>query len=141
MVRELWITSPDGVCYFHRNIGERKENPMDELLMSGFFSAISNFAFEVTGDKIKKLDFGEAKLLFFSQNNLLFIVRADLNSSDSKIKKKIKILQDLFIKKFRMELENFDGEISSFKIFNKDLDEVFKKISKSEKWGKGLMDL
>ena len=141
MVTELWITNLEGLCFYHSTIGEKKENPMNDLLMTGFFSAITSFAFEITGDNIKKLDFGEAKLLFFLQNNLLFIVKADLNSSDSKIKKKIKILQDLFIKKFKRELDNFDGEISSFRVFDKDLDEIFKKISKSEKWGKGLMDL
>ncbi len=55
--------------------------------------------------------------------------------------KRINLIQDLFINRFKKELEDFTGDIQAFQIFEKDLNEVFNKVSKPEKWGKGLLDI
>ena len=148
MVEEFWIIDTSGICLFHRalhggsNIMDRKfEIQVDEQLFSGLLSGIMSFAEEVSQEKIKKIELNEGKFLFFARQNLIFIVRSLLNKSDKDVKKKIQIIQDLFIKKYSDELDAFDGDVSSFRLFEKDLEDIFKKISKSEKWGKGLIDL
>jgi hypothetical protein len=53
----------------------------------------------------------------------------------------IAIIQDLFVKKYEKELINFDGNVKTFSKFESDLNEIFQKISKPEKWGNSLLDL
>ena len=69
------------------------------------------------------------------------VVKTKLNVSDDKIKQKIQQLEELFIHKFEKELEEFQGDVKKFQVFEKDLDVTFKKITKSEKWGKAIMEL
>lgn len=96
---------------------------------------------EVQKSDIQKLEGSEGKFLFFSKNNLIYIVQTRLNEDDKKIKKMIAIIQDLFVKKYEKELINFDGNIKTFSKFESDLNEIFQKISKPEKWGMSLLDL
>ncbi|MFX1444345.1 MAG: hypothetical protein ACFFHV_13100 [Promethearchaeota archaeon] len=148
MVEEFWIIDTSGICLFHRAIHEKSnimdqkvEIQIDEQLFSGLLSGIMSFAEEVSKEQIKKIELDEGKFLFFARRNLIFIVRSHLNTSDKNVKKKIQIIEDLFIKKYSKELDTFNGDVSSFRFFENDLEEIFKKISKSEKWGKGLIDL
>lgn len=144
MVEELWVINDSGICLFHRsiyldgpdcsnlNIGENQ-------LFSGLLTGILTATLEFSSNDIKKMETLEGKFMFFKKNHLFFVVWAKIKSSDKKIKKKIKVLQDLFIDKFKEDLENFDGEVTAFHLFEEELDKVFKLITKSEKWGKGLM--
>ncbi|HEY0089983.1 MAG TPA: hypothetical protein VGB37_14125 [Candidatus Lokiarchaeia archaeon] len=148
MVEELWIINRDGICYFHRWINRKTEIEnitnhvqIEEQLFSGLLSGILKFTSQVTSDKIEKIEMKEGKFLFFTKKDLIFIVRTKIHDSDDKIKTKIQMLEELFIQKFDNQLDEFDGDINKFQIFEKDLDEIFNKITKSEKWGKGIIDL
>lgn len=146
MIEEFWIIQSTGICLFHKSIRSNtvslKMKPInDTSLFSGLFSAILTMYSELSSSQIQKLEGDEGKFLFFTKHDLIYIVKAGLNASDKKIKKKIEIIQNLFIKKFENELINFDGEISNFSVFEDDLNTIFNKISKSEKWGKNLLDL
>ena len=148
MVEELWIINRDGICYFHRWINRNTEIEnitnhvqIEEQLFSGLLSGILKFTSQVTSDKIEKIEMKEGKFLFFTKKELIFIVRTKIHDSDDKIKTKIQLLEELFIQKFDNQLDEFNGDINKFQIFEKDLDEIFKRITKSEKWGKGIIDL
>jgi hypothetical protein len=140
MIEEFWIINLNGICLFHRSI-YGKEFKVEDQLFSGLLSAILQMYSELSSSQIQKLEGGEGKFLFFGKQNLIYIVKTKINSDDKKIKKKIEQIQDLFINKFHDELEKFEGDVTSFKQFEKDLDLIFKEISKPEKWGKGLIDL
>lgn len=146
MIQNLWILNSDGICLFSRYV-ENSEirlvegTKIDDQLFSGLFASIMMFASEISNGKIEKVQISEGKYLFFTHNNLIFIVRTNLNTSDKDVKKKIKIIQELFVTKYKEKLEAFDGEVSSFLMFHEDLDDIFNKISKTEKWGKSLLDL
>ena len=144
MINEFWIIDKSGICLFHRSVDKNETSSADSdqmQLISGFLSSILNLYSQISSDELQKI-LGEGfKFLFFSYANLIFMVRANLNTNDNQIKKKINIIQKSFIKKYATELENFDGNIDSFKKFEKDLDQIFKKISKLEKWSKGLSNL
>ncbi len=148
MAEELWIIDTGGICFFHRWINKEtilesieKKIQIKDQLFSGLLSGILTFTSKVISDKIEKIQMSEGKFLFFTSKNLIFIVRAKIKSSDNKLIKKIKLLEDLFLKKFEKKLDNFNGEVSSFKIFEEDLDEIFNKMTKVEKWGKGISNL
>ncbi|MHA1148184.1 MAG: hypothetical protein ACTSR8_08055 [Promethearchaeota archaeon] len=146
MIEEFWIIDKNGICFFHRSIKENSNAVKHDFadfdqLLSGLMSGILTASKEMLSSDIQKIESTSYKFLFFSEKSLVFVVKATLNSSDKKIKKQIKILQDLFIKKFKDKIENFDGEISSFKHFEEDLDIIFQKMTKSQKWGASLMDL
>ncbi len=114
---------------------------IDNELFSGLLTAIVNMYSDLQKSEIQKLEGSEGKFLFVSKNNLIYIVRTKLNADDKKIKKTIAVIQDLFVKKYEKELQNFDGNITTFSQFETDLNEIFQKISKPEKWGKNLLDL
>jgi hypothetical protein len=148
VVEELWIIDRNGICFFHRWLDNKTELEkihdnvqVEDQLFSGLLSAILNFTSEVTSDKIEKIEMQEGKFLFFTKKNLIFIIKTKLNVSDDKIKQKIQQLEELFIHKFEKELEEFQGDVKKFQVFEKDLDVTFKKITKSEKWGKAIMKL
>ncbi|MFX0069534.1 MAG: hypothetical protein ACFFAO_00370 [Candidatus Hermodarchaeota archaeon] len=148
MIEEFWIINESGICLFHRSINketheieDRSGIQIEEQLFGGFLSGLMSFTEEMASEIIKKIELREGKFLIFTSKNLIFIVRSDLNVSDKKIKNKIAIIKELFIEKFSKELDAFNGEISTFTVFEKDLEEIFKKIVKSEKWGHGLLEL
>jgi len=84
-------------------------------------------------EELKKIEMSEGKFLFFTRMNLIFIIRTKIKSSDKKIKKKIQFLEDLFINKFEKELKEFNGDVSSFQLFEKDLEAIFNEMTKVEK--------
>ena len=147
MIEEFWIINTSGICLFHRGILSDKTNltsknvKIDTELFSGLLSAILSMYSEISSSQIQKLEGEEGKFLFFSKQGLIYIVRAKFSDDDKKIKKMIDVIQDLFVKKYQKELKDFDGNITSFIQFESNLVEIFKKISKPEKWGKSLMDL
>ncbi len=144
MIDEFWVVNNAGICLYHRIKAEDERASMMkdfEQLVSGMFSGIQTMSKELTNSVIKKIEMGDRKFLFFLESELFFIVKSSTKNSDAQIKKKIQILQQNFVKKFSKELQEFSGEISAFKKFEKDLDEVFIKMSKSEKWGAGLLDI
>ncbi len=110
-------------------------------LFSGMFSAILQLHTHLSGTNIQKFEDTEGKFLFFARRHLIFIVKARLNAPDDKIKKRVNLIQDQFIKKFQAKLDAFDGNISEFKKFEKDLDSLFVELSKAEKWGRELEGL
>jgi len=146
MVEELWVINLSGICLFHRSIHSDNPDSSDlnigeNQLFSGLLTGILTATSEFSSTDIRKMETLEGKFMFFKKKNLVFVVWAKVKSSDKKIQKKIRILQNLFIEKFKEELENFDGEVTTFHLFEDELDKVFKIITKSEKWGKGLLNL
>ena len=142
MIEEFWIVDKSGICFFHRSIDKNNEIGDDyEQLLGGVFTGLLTFSNQLTTANLQKIETKDNKILFFIEGGLIFVIKADLKASDKKIKEKIKILEDRFIKRFKNEISNFNGEISSFKIFEDDLDKIFKKMSKSEKRGTGILEL
>ena len=147
MIKEFWIINTSGICLFHRSVDsnvykiDTKNITIDTELFSGLLTAILNMYSELSSTEIQKLEGEGGKFLFFRKQNLIYIVRSQLNDDDKKIKKKIEIIQNLFIEKYDKQLEEFDGDITSFSLFETDLNEIFKKLSKPEKWGKGILEL
>ncbi len=143
MIEEFWIIDKSGICLYHRIKGNDTSKNEDafEQLLGGLLTGILTVSKEVMASTLQKIESKGVKFLFFTENELIFVVKATINTSDNKIKKRIEILQDKFIKKFKLELENFDGDVTSFKQYEGELDEIFKEMSKSEKWGAGLVNL
>ena len=144
VIEEFWIINVNGICLFHRaieEIGTKNDSEDNTQLFSGLLSSILTFYSQLSSSQIQKMEGEAAKFLFFKRDILIYIVRSKLNVSDAQIEKKIDVIQKLFIDKFQNKLKNFSGEIQDFDVFRQDLDTVFKKISKIEKWGKGLSNL
>lgn len=128
MIREFWIINSGGICLFHRSIDSKSLNiqtknlTADNKLFSGLLSAILTMYSKLLSTEIQKLEGEGGKFLFFRKHDLIYIVRTNLNENDKKIKKMINLIQNLFILKFKKELEEFDGDISSFSLFEAELD-------------------
>ncbi len=141
IIEEFWVINDTGLCLFYRSIHPEKQVATQSDLISGMFSAILQLHSKLSGSSIQKFEDTEGKFLFFARKNLIFIVKARLNAPDDKIKKRVTLLQDKFIKKFQAKLDNFDGNVTEFKSYEKDLDSVFTEMSRIEKWGHELEGL
>ncbi len=143
IIEEFWVINETGLCLFYRSIHPGKESPVENQsdLVSGMFSAILQFHSQLSGSNIQKFEDTEGKFLFFARRKLIFIVKAKLNAPDDKIKKRVNLIQEQFIKKFSAKLDAFDGNVTEFKKYEKELDLLFIEMSKAEKWGRELEGL
>ena len=144
LIDQMWVINDSGACFFYRSTSGNDQDANLEAqqdLFSGMFSAILSFHTQLTSTQIQKFEDPDGKFLFFSRGTLIFIVKSKLNTPDKKIKAQVEIIQDSFIKRFQDQIDNFSGNVSDFQCFEEDLDKIFKKISKSEKWGQALEGL
>jgi hypothetical protein len=145
LIKQFWVINRGGVCLFNRSNKEESTQQKcvesDSMLVSGMLSAIMSFVSEVTKSDVKKFENFDSKYLFFAENQLIFIVEAKINVPDKKIKKRIKLINDLFIKKYQKQIDEFNGDVGQFKGFKQDLDELFQKMTLTEEWGNELEGL
>jgi hypothetical protein len=102
-VRQLYILK-DGVPIFHwsydeengdsSNISEKK----DTALVSGFLSAIVNFANEMGIGKSRSYLTNDKKFSFLSKKDFLFVILVDKQNSDDKTFEFLNIVSKTFIK-------------------------------------------
>jgi hypothetical protein len=140
MIDEFWVINENGICYYYKSSDPNLIQKVSEQsdLFSGMFSAIIKLHTQLSGTKLRKFEDGEGKFLFFSRKGLIFIVKAKLNMPDEKIKKRVSLIQERFIEKYKDSLDAFNGDVSEFKKYEKDLDTIFNDMSKVEIWGKEL---
>jgi len=103
MIYNIWIIDSSGLCIFHRSYGGFKTDPH---LISGFFTAIYNFAREVGGDRLETVSMQDMAFTFLVSKNILFVVASD-DKTGSEGKELLKIIEKEFFKRFERRLVLF----------------------------------
>ncbi len=124
-LKHLWIIARDaGVCIFEASLGELKKE-IDGDLIAGFFTAILQFAQEVSDSDIKSIKLGEADLLFSLSEYVLCVLWVD---EVSKINQGAKILRDLEARFYSKYLPVFEakwaGNVTIFADFANDVEQI-----------------
>jgi len=128
MIYNIWIIDSSGLCIFYRSYGGFKTDPH---LISGFFTAIYNFAREVGGDRLETISMQDTAFTFLVSKNILFVVASD-DKTGTEGKELLKALEKEFFKRFERKLVLFSDmlretpEVLAFQHF---VDSLVEKIN------------
>ncbi len=130
MIKEIWLTSEDGILINHGVLTDSE--PIDPVLICGMFSAMQNFSEELTGKKINYMDMSEGeRLVYIPVLNKRFyvIVRIENSEGERGFELETKKLNFLIADSFESIISIFDGlvEVETYFIGSM-LDEPFAKL-------------
>jgi len=118
MISKILVVSSSGLlCYSKTFIGQDK---IDDDLISGFLTAISNIAKEIGGGEIKSLYFRNFNFIYSYDDEriCMFTIIADIEDSEEEVREKLELLKSEFMIRFHDELVNWDCETQKFKPFD-----------------------
>jgi len=140
LIKSFYIIGKGGQLFYHidlsREIYEDKGYNQDELvepsLLSGFISAISDFARQIGEGKIKSMVIASKKWSYFeASKNLIAISISDAMDDDEIIREFfLKPLMVQFVDHYGTTIDNFDGSEETFQNFKRYVNsqlEIFKK--------------
>ncbi len=115
--RILIIASGGLLCYSKSFISE---STVDDDLVSGFLTAISNFAKEIKGGEIKALNFMNFNFIYEYDDPLdcMFIIVCDIDDIEDEVREKVNLMKEEFLKRYRKNLENWTGDVTQFEPFH-----------------------
>ncbi len=124
-IKHLWIIARDaGVCIFESALGELKKE-IDGDLIAGFFTAMLQFAQEVSASDVKSIKLGDADLLFSLSDYVVCVLWVDDVSLINPGAKVLTEIEAKFYSKYRPVFEaNWTGNVSIFEDFAGDVEQV-----------------
>lgn len=133
MIQELMIINQAGISLFYYNICGKKIS-VDEQSLAAYFDLICRFTKTKFEESLRILTLDNFIFFFFShESGLHLIFRCDKQTFDKdSLEKLAKKLIDKFLKEFKDNLTNFNGEISPFSSFS---DKVLKLLDLKPKKG------
>jgi hypothetical protein len=124
-LKHFWIIARDaGVCIFEASLGELKKE-IDSDLIAGFFTAMLQFAQEVSDSEVKSIKLGESDLLFSLSEYVLCVLWIDEISILNRGAKTLRDLEAEFYTKYRPVFEaKWGGNVSVFEDFAVDVERI-----------------
>jgi hypothetical protein len=116
---------------FNRKYGSIELNPD---LMAGFLTAIKEFSGEISptsskkGEMVKEIEMETYNVVydFRSADGLMCVICHDKKDDPRIVRGVTKIILDGFLKRYKIDPEKWDGNVSQFSEFEALIDEVFK---------------
>ena len=73
-LKELFVALKGGIALYHRRFRESSTPESESQLISGFVTAMSNFASEVFGESMKEIHFSKSKLVVQEIEKIYIII-------------------------------------------------------------------
>ena len=118
MISKILIIMSGGVlCYSKTFVGDSN---IDDDLVSGFLTAISNIAKEIGGGEIESLNFRNFNFIYTHDDEKLcmFIIVTDIDDPEEEAREKLDLLKTEFIERYHDDLINWSCETKKFEPFN-----------------------
>jgi len=124
MIQEIMILNKAGIALFYHNFTNSKIK--DIQIIASYFDLLCRYTRYNLNETLKSFTLQDRKIFFYSHKSNLHVVFICKNKE---YKEKIfNYLADIIIKKFirlyNKELEKFNGEVSIFKPFSKELEKT-----------------
>jgi len=118
LILKIFVIGPGGILCYSKNFIEQFD--IDEMIISGFLTAISNFAKEINGGEISALIFRNFNFIYsyYPEYDCIFVVVIDKDESEEDARNKINLMKNEFIKRYRPYLENWTGKTNVFEDFD-----------------------
>jgi hypothetical protein len=121
MIKAFHILLKSGEPLFHRVYGKEQ---VDESLFSGFLGAVYNFAQELGHGDIKTVEVGDARFVCEVSENLIFVAVVGKDDDEQELKNFLGFASRAFVNRFREELKTWRGNVSIFREFTQELDQL-----------------
>ena len=110
------------LCYSKTFFGDDK---IDDDLISGFLTAISNIAKEIGGGEIESLNFRNFNFIYTHDDEKLciFIIVTDIDDPEEEAREKLDLLKNEFIARYHNDLKNWSCETNKFEPFDEFVEE------------------
>jgi len=118
MISKILIIMSGGVlCYSKIFFGD---TTIDNDLVSGFLTAISNIAKEIGGGEIESLNFRNFNFIYTHDEEKLcmFIIVTDIDDPEEEAREKLDLLKNEFIGRYHDDLINWSCETKKFEPFD-----------------------
>jgi hypothetical protein len=122
LIHNVYILKKTGESLLHGYYGSIE---VDESLITGFLSAISSFAEEIGAESV---------------DPIIFAVCIDREEDAKKIEFVLRKIKDKFMAAHRTDIEAYSGDLSVFKVFYKEMDDIVWQYV-LEKYGKAFQEL
>jgi len=138
MIQELMLINQAGIALFYHNFLSEK-NLDDHQSLASYFDVICRFTKQNFKESLKSLTLDNFFFFFYThKSHYHLVLKCDYKNLDEKTLESFsKIIVEAFLTKFIGILEDFNGEISLFKSFTDDIEEIVN--SKLENFRKFLI--
>ncbi len=129
MIQEIIILSNTGIPLFNHALDSTSNERYDYRLIASYFDQICRFTKYRFSESLVTLKLNKSEFYFYTHPEKLchLIVKVDdKNTRKKSIDRLAKEIFDKFTAKFRGYLLDFNGNITIFKSFSNDLEEVLK---------------
>ena len=118
-IKSIYIFAQTGIPLF---VQASDEKQIDDLMMSGFLSAVFSFAEEVVKEgTIKTMEVGDTKFVFRPQGNCIFAIQGTQESSNLFLEFVLRQIADAFISRYGDKSEYLSEVTSLFDPFEEDV--------------------
>jgi hypothetical protein len=133
LIQEIIILNDKGIPIFCHDFSGSSNEDNKYQLIGSYFDQLCRFAKYGFKESLTTIKMNKSVFYFKTHPNTNFhlIIKCDSKIDSKKLKKKsidniaIKIFDNFFVK-FKSELMDFNGNITPFKRFSKDIDEMIK---------------
>ena len=133
LIQEIIILSNDGIPLFYHNFLDNLNSDPDYQIIASYFDQICRFAKYGFQESIDSLKLNKSIFYFHTHpfSRVHLIIKCDIKTDSSRSKRKILNLKanyilNQFVRKYKSSLENFDGNVTRFKSFSKELENLDK---------------
>jgi hypothetical protein len=120
LIHNIWLINRSGICLLDRNYTGFEVN---KQLFTGFLTALCALASQFN-KRLDSLSMGDSIIYYDIEENLVVALATDRDDNEQEIRRKILDIREEFKLKFGKILDNWDGNISIFDIFLKDIDRI-----------------
>ena len=124
MLRHLIIANNSGVALFHHSFCDKKL--FDIQLISGYFDLLCRFSKSEMKASLKSFTVGKKRVIFYAHDSdihIIFICKDVKYDEKSLLIFARRLIED-FLKSYKSELRDFNGQISIFRPFSKKVEEL-----------------
>lgn len=125
MIHELMVINHAGLALYYHNFKDF-DSIRDEQSLASYFDIICRFTKENFKESLRVLILDSIIFFFYTHKSQYHLVLKCENEYYDK--KKLELISESiiekFLKKYHKTLKDFNGEISQFKTFSKDLKEI-----------------
>ena len=133
-IRTLIAMNPNGLPYFSANyicpngnncdvLSKDDMVDKDPLLISGFFSVLSEMATQ-SGGELQHVAFEKFQYIANSTNNLMILMSIGIQDDINDYKNRLQLCIDIFLENFGSIIDKWDGNYSLFNMFQTLLDDA-----------------